>query len=676
MDVSCSSPSQFQGVPWGIGMTKFRWKESMNMFRDHVDPEKEEQQKRIIIETDTKVERIVKLVKSVDSGNKEAKQRKRSEVIHLIDYFYKQYRSMCALYEDLREGVKKKCNNEEDKDDDESTSSSYSLSMESSAYYSQGSGSKIPNIDQPKVTTDGLSMKSENSCHSLEALSVESSYKEEVERGRTVENKLPNLENMTPSNMKLLEDRITALKHEIETLNCQKSEHEQEFKGGHDDFHIRLKENSGLQLEFAFKEKECEVLKKLDECEKFFNSKIEESMGRVQNLEMEVDSLRSLHKNFSHEKEQELESLRVQNQESETKLNKKTKEASDSLEMLESLTEKLKQKTANEEGLVEERDVLKQHVKDLEVKIESIKDENLLSKCENENQRTKISQLEEELQKKDSQVSTLESEIERVKRDLSDKMKSLEQKFKSLEIDKRELEAKNGVLTETLEERDMHVNKVNQANISFRTNVKKMGEMVDEFRKKSEDGIRILSRRIRVAEQLHNETREWYKKTRAKNEQDRKDSELALHSIKIMISMVTDTLSVSETFGLRFAECCEAFTNRVSKVSCETNFVKDWIKRKNGALVQVKNDFDELVVQLDDKEENILGSRQKVLKLKSKLRDLEKIVKENEETMIVLKEEKREAIRQLCVWIDYQRGRSDFFKKVFFELVARYRGPG
>ncbi|KAI3812785.1 hypothetical protein L1987_17497 [Smallanthus sonchifolius] len=682
MDVSCSSPSQFQilierGCPGGTGMTKFRWNESMNMFRDHVDPEKEEQQKQIIIEIDSKVERIVKLVKSVNSGNKEAKQRKRSEVIHLIEDFYKQYRSMCALYEDLREGVKKKCNNEEDKEDNESTSSSYSLSMESAAYYSPGSGSKTPNIDQPKVTTtDGQSMKSENSCHSLEALSVESSYKEEVERGRTVENKLPNLENKSPSNMKLLEDRIIALKHEIETLNCQKSEHEQEFKGRHDNFHKRLKENSGLQLEFAFKEKEGEVLKKLDECEKFFNSKIEESMGRVQNLEMEVDSLQSLHKNFSHEKEEELESLRVQNQESETKLNKKTKEALDSLKMLERLTEKLKQKTANEEGLVEERDVLKQQVKDLEVKIESIKDENLLSKCENENQRTTISQLEEKLQEKESQIFTLESEIERVKRDLSDKMKSLEQKFKSLEIDKRELEAKNDVLAATLEERDMQVNKLNQANISFRTSVKKMGEMVDEFRKKSEDGIRILSRRIRVAEQLHNETRDWYKKTREKNEQDRKDSEVALHSIKIMISMVSDTLSVSETFGLRFVECCEAFTNRVSKVSCEINFVKDWIKRKNGALVQVKKDYDELVVQLDDKEEEILGSRQKVLKLESKLRDLEKIVKENDETMIVLKEEKREAIRQLCVWIDYQRSRSDFFKKAFFELVGRYRGPG
>ncbi|KAD3641472.1 hypothetical protein R6Q59_004087 [Mikania micrantha] len=589
---------------------------------------------------------------------------------------------MCSLYEDLR-GVKKKCNNEEDKEDIESTSSSYSLSMESAAYYSPGSGSKTPNVDQPKVTTtDGQRIISENSCYSLEALGLKSPYKED-ERGGTAEKLMKVTDNLrdclvekennkSPSKMKALEDRIIALKLEVETLNCQKSEHEREYKGRHDEFHRRLKDTSGLQLEFAFKVKEGEILKKLDECEKFFNGKIKESMDLINKLETEVNSLRSLNKNFSHEEVQEMVSLRIQNQESEIKLNKQIKEASESLEMLKSLTEKLNQKTANEEGLVKERDVLKEQVKDLELKIEKLNDENNLSKYENENQRT-ISELQEKLQQKDGHISTLESEIEDVKRE----MKSLEQKFKSLEIDKLELEGKNDILAATLEEREMQLNKLSQeAYSSFRTPVRKMGEMVDEFRKKSEDGIRILSRRIRVAEQLHNETREWYKKTREKNEQDRKDSELALHSIKNMISTVSDTLSVSETFGLRFVEFCEAFTNRVSKVSCEINFVKDWMRRKNGALVQVKKDFDELVVQLDDKENEILGSRQKVLKLESKLRDLEKIVKEDDETLIVLKEEKREAIRQLCVWIDYHRGRSDFFKKAFFELLARHQRPG
>ncbi|KAJ0445885.1 hypothetical protein HanLR1_Chr17g0647691 [Helianthus annuus] len=582
------------------------------------------------------------------------------------------------------------------KEDNESTSSSYA--MESAAYYSPSSGSKTQNIDQLNATTtDDQSMQSENSSYSLEASSGD----------KTVEDKTPNLENKSPSNMKVLEDRIIALKLEIEELNGQKGEHGQVYKR-HDEFHKGLKEISNFQYQLEFKEKEGEVLKKIDECETFFNRKIEESMGRVLSLETEVDSLRVQNKNLSLQKEQELESLRIRNEESEFELGEKTREALVSVEMLESLTEKLQQKTENEAGLVEERDGLKRHVKDLEIIIESINDENRMSKNENENQRGTISELREKLEEKDSRISALELEIEGVEMDLSDKVKSLEQKdksleidkmeiaelreklqekdsqikdlsnkIKSLEIDKMELEGKNDDLVASLEQRDMEVNKSNnEAYSSFRSTVKKMGEMVDEFRKKSEDSFRILGRRIRVAEQLHNETREWYEKTREQNEQDRKDCELALHSIKIIMSMVSDTLSVSETFGLRFVECCEAFTNRVSKVSCEINYVKDWMKRKNAALVQLKQDFDEHVVQLDEKESEILVSRQKVLKLKSKLRDLEKTVKEDDEKIIVLKEEKREAIRQLCVWIDYHRGRSDFFKKTCSELVARYQKPG
>nr|XP_043639910.1 COP1-interactive protein 1-like [Erigeron canadensis] len=600
---------------------------------------------------------------------------------------------MYSLYEDLREGVPRKRNNEEDKEDNASctstSSSPRSLSMESAGYYSPGSGSKTPSLDQvPKVpTTDVLSMKSERSSYSLDASSVESSSKEEDDRRRAVEKlmketddirdrlgdsgtKLPNhgnSPNRSPSKMKALEDRLDNLKLEIDALNNHKSENEQ---GRHGSFHKRIKENLGLQsLDFTFREKGDDVIKNIAECEKALKVKLDDSIHQVQNLQMEVDSIRyqndETRKRISYEKEKEVESLRVQNQESTLELKKKTKEAADSLEMLHSLEEKLKEKTKSEEDL-------KSKVHDLEVEIANMNHQCCLSKEENENQRNTISQLEENLQERDGRISTLESKIENVKRELTNKMKALEHKFKSLEIDKVELEGKNDVLAAALEQRDLLVSKLNhEAKSSFRSTVKKMGDMVDEFRKKSEDSIRILSRRIRVAEQLHNETREWYKKTREKNEQDRRDNELAFRSIKIITAMVSDTLSASETIGLRFIECCEDFTNRVSKVSCETNFVKDWVKRKNGVITQVKKDFDAVVVQLDGKEEEILGSRQKVLKLDAKLRDLEKLVKENDETIIGLKEEKREAIRQLCVWIDFHRGRADYFKKAFSELVAK-----
>ncbi|PWA99217.1 protein Networked (NET), actin-binding (NAB) domain-containing protein [Artemisia annua] len=631
----------------------------MNTFRDHIDPGKEDQLKEIIVETDTKVERIMKLVRGANSGNREAKQKKKAEAISLIEDFHKQYQSICALYEDLREGVKRKCKKNEDKEDNESTnSSSCSLSMESSAFLSPRSGSKTPSLDQQKATIDGQSMKPETSCYSLEDTSEivkETFLAEPYSRNKLCERdkKYQNFDKI-----EVLEDRVAALKLELEALNSQNSEYEVEYKGRHDDFHRRTKRNPGFRyrvsdIEMAFKEQEGYVLKKLDDCEKILKGKIGQSMDQVLSLQIEVESLRS--QNLLNNKEKELESLRNQSKESEMEL---------------------KKKTTNEEGLVEEINSLQKRVKDLEVKISTISEEVHLSKYENETQRKTISQLAEKLQEKQDQISTLESKTEGVKRDLSNKIKSLEHKFKSLEIDKRELEEKNDVLATTLKQRDMLVSKINHdAKSSFRTTVKEMGEMVDEFRKKSEDSIRLLSRRIRVAEQLHNETREWYKKTQEKHGQDKKDNELAFRSIKIITSMVNDALSASETLGLRFTECCEDFTNRVSKVSCEMNFVKDWAKIKNGNMAKLEADFDALVVQLHVKEEEILGSRQKVLKLENKLRDLEKIVKENDEALIVLKEEKREAIRQLCVWIDYHRSQSDSLRKAFCDLVVRNRRP-
>ncbi|KAI3728885.1 hypothetical protein L6452_17530 [Arctium lappa] len=102
-----------------------------------------------------------------------------------------------------------------------------------------------------------------------------------------------------------------------------------------------------------------------------------------------------------------------------------------------------------------------------------------------------------------------------------------------------------------------------------------MSEMVDEFRNESEDSIQILSQRIRVAEQLYSETKDWYKKTNDKYEQDRIDNVLAFRSIKLVMATVSDTLNVSEMLELRFVDCCEDFMNHMSKVSCKIYFVKD-----------------------------------------------------------------------------------------------------
>lgn len=78
-----------------------------------------------------------------------------------------------------------------------------------------------------------------------------------------------------------------------------------------------------------------------------------------------------------------------------------------------------------------------------------------------------------------------------------------------------------------------------------------------------------------------------------------------------------------------------------------------------------------IIEDFNIREEEMLGLMQKIKKLENKVGELEKIVIENEEDMQVLKDGKREAIRQLCVWQDYHFSRYDLLKKAFTELIAR-----
>ncbi|RHN43444.1 hypothetical protein MtrunA17_Chr8g0387901 [Medicago truncatula] len=58
-----------------------------------------------------------------------------------------------------------------------------------------------------------------------------------------------------------------------------------------------------------------------------------------------------------------------------------------------------------------------------------------------------------------------------------------------------------------------------------------------------------------------------------------------------------------------------------------------------------------------------------VVELKKRVEELEKLMEEKEEGMLNLGEEKREAIRQLCLRIDYHRERNDYLK----EFISKTR---
>lgn len=402
------------------------------------------------------------------------------------------------------------------------------------------------------------------------------------------------------------------------------------------------------------------------------------------------------------------------------------------------LKDKLDSQTLEDKAITEEKEDLLTKVKQLEMEIVALssqkteleeqvfktKAEADLLRTQKEEVERKISEMERNLKEKENDLSTMKTKFRAKEEEMSSQsitlnamIKNLQQELEDVQNEKKGLQlqldterqmssdklnqmtGKNTELTnkiadeqERLTEMDNVVKKLNQelklvrtqlteSRSSYQLAERRIEEMAEEFFKTFEDNLRILSRRIKVSEQLHLENKEVCKRTKEKYEQQNRDlkermlkNEIGLKNMKEMSLTAYEMLSSLDSDALKFEECTANVLNRMSKVSCELKFAKDWIMRKNKAMLHVKDDLDCLLAQLDDKEAEILVFRERVWKSENKIRELEKTIKHQEDAMLVLKEEKREAIRQLCVWIDYHRSRSDYYKKMLCDITARHRG--
>ncbi|KAM7491465.1 hypothetical protein LguiA_034386 [Lonicera macranthoides] len=493
--------------------------------------------------------------------------------------------------------------------------------------------------------------------------------------------------------VKDLSDQITVLQHELGYLRNQKTETEMQLEKKSQEMSeclIQLENIKGKLAKKVDEEGSLEVREEYKIQLKDLEEEVNSLCGQKSDLEEQIISINRQANQSRTEKEVLQDEI--------SKLEGKLAEREDELFTLQKKIELGENDMSNQiitlnaevKNVQKELDSLITEKMELQLEIEKEKQESTESLAQMEKKNTQltnmmkkeVSNLQKELGSLQAEKIELQLQIEREKLDAK-------QTIEEIEKENTELTTKLEDQQRILKEWEEMVNRLNQeqkeAKGKFQDNKsnlqiaeRKMEEMAEEFFKKFEDNLRILSRRIRVAEQLHIENKEWCHKTKLKYEQERKEleesismNEIGLRKIKDISLTANNMLMELEIMALRFEECSGNFMNRTSKVSCELQFAKDWVKRKNKALLHVKEDLDCLLAQLDDKEAEILVYREKVWKCENKVRELEKIVKEKEEGMLALKEEKREAIRQLCVQIDYHRSRSDYLKKMLIEMNVR-----
>ncbi|KAG6399384.1 hypothetical protein SASPL_140864 [Salvia splendens] len=633
----------------------------MRPFENHIDPEKHEQLRRAKIDAENKVKRILKLAKGINS-NKEGNLKK--EIIHLVEDFHQHYESLYSLYDDLR--AEAKSNVRGSRDDGSSSPPSDSEVFYSPLEVIHKNTSGIVHTDDETSDVEDTILK--------DKLTSSSEIKEMSNFFKDL--RVPDEE---PRHSKGSEGDVARLKFEIANLSSQSKQWQEESSEA-----MQLKQRISrlkgqvMELESMCKDKECLQHEK-DELEERLMSETKE---RSIEVEGQIEQVDCLHQELvsvttrNIELELELCGNKYANRSSSrtgeqiAKLNQESNQSGvEKHELLRKMSQLQTSLLLNERKLTAQEKKLKQ----------SEETSSALIKSLNQKVKTQQSKMEALLKQKVG----LQVELATLKKDKERLMMELEKEKQEALLIKSKMDRKNTELInkisdqqKTLLEFGDVVTKTRSGYMKSHPNFQmmehKIEEMADDFRRQFDDKYRAMTRRIRAAEKQHVENKEWYLKTneefRQENKAQQGNIETGLRNVKDVALAASDVLVALDTVVVKFEECNDNLLTRISKTSCEVNYAKEWVRRKNNALVQVKHDLDELLFQLDDKEEEISVFRDRVWKLENKMRQLEKWIREKDEGMIELREEKREAIRQLCVWIDYHRCRTDYYKKMVKRL--------
>ncbi|GER26823.1 COP1-interactive protein 1, partial [Striga asiatica] len=603
-------------------MPKHRWRGSLqSFFGSHIDSEKDKELKGTRKEIEGKVQQILAALKEEDNN------KGKEPLINLITDFHNHYQSLYARYDHLTDELRKKATGK--KGDDSSSSSSDSSDSEDSPKKKGEKNGKVENDFENG--TAGVKQELELALSEVtelrRKLTITSEEKEKL--GRECGSALSKIE-------------------EAEKIISQINGEAEKFKS----------ENSRLLAENGDPVKELESLRESQgETSKKLEEVILEREAGVLKVEEETKNLSIINSQLQNEKEAiqlELEalkgdfsSLREKLVSAENEVDKLSRMQKDTDEEKVGLLLKLKEKDDEIAKLLEEHK-----------KLEATCKENL----ESSQKKTEelIQQLEKEIEIKDQEIVQLEDNIEDLKRELEmkdDEIKTMLENMRNIEVKQRLTSQKLRITEQLLSEKD-------------ESYLRKEEKLLEEQKSLKAKAL-LLSGIITV-----------YKEAHAK-------------IVSKISEKVNDTLAGFDAFHVKFEEDYGHLESRVYEISNELKAATSCMKKEIGRLVQelsveknkglvLENKVGELEDKLQEdedkrrslaetvrlREEKVSELEKMVADMEEKMGDLERTMKEKETGFVNLSEEKREAIRQLSVLIEYHRNRYDDLKG----MLAKTRG--
>ncbi|KAH7651570.1 E3 ubiquitin ligase involved in syntaxin degradation protein [Dioscorea alata] len=447
----------------------------------------------------------------------------------------------------------------------------------------------------------------------------------------------------------LAENVLEKLKTEIEQLRADNSE-----------LHVKVKDLT-LQLEVADRESTNlkELLGAVEEEKQSLASEIVVRKGKLEQVEYKVNEIGQELELVKEENGKLLyvqKDLQDQNHELEVKLEEVKKDASDRFLQMEqdfllqksTLEDELRAKISNQESMLNDQDdrfnKLLEDYKQLEIRFQesctelhsakekieeiSLKEETiqLLETVDKEKQE-KISQLHQSCKELTEQLKQSESE----KADFDREITKLQGQIQTLEVQLRLVNQKLKV-TET-ESKDKEEER------------KKIVEEIRVERRELEERVFALTKRSAIYE---NELKKMYEVAR-----------VGIAVLGDLLNKLESTFKENHRqLKMQLDECTEELhtaKTSVAAVVFERQELQVRVKYKDGIIALLKDEAGIAGAKMADLEKDKEELMRNAVKAEKKIVELEKKLKEKEESVLVVNEEKREAIRQLCILIEYHR---------------------
>ncbi|WCJ26467.1 myosin heavy chain-related [Euphorbia peplus] len=664
-------------------------------------------------EIENKVARILKLLK-YNGQDKKGKvpddSDKKIEIIGLIQELQNEYNKLYIQYDHIKGEIGKK----------------------SRSKRSEKENSSIPSSDSEYYSSDEVENGDDSEPETPQELDFQTPREFQTPRGL----KTPRKEHRSKRNdrnrehstlfkvhegseasgqIKELEGQLTVVRMDLESV--RKERDELQVLIGEKETEVKQLNETNLQLSSRVSELQMMVAEKgnevsglttkMAEKEKEFSSRIEMLTNKDSAM---VKALKDEARNMKDEIAKKADIGRVLLKEKEgfiVQIEELKLEVNSLHDQKNELEETIRGKEKESEKLYQENDILKAKVQESE----KVSQENDIMKAklqesenldqENDILKEKIQESENLCQENDilkAKLQELESKSEQQENEASNRIIALKEQVNNLqqELDCAQSErrkwktnsAQNLTELENEEQKKIHLSKTHSLDIqrlrvaeSPRTSTRlfnqhtlerKIVELAEKFQMKVENQMRLLAQRIRVAEQIQTESKESYKKILEKLELENKELngkntayESEAKKVKEMLSESGNSIiSGLDQMVKKIDQEHGRFLNRMSRISDEIQSARKVMTGKN---VEIKTLQENLAIFDESGESSAFQAMEK------KIEDLEMKLREKDEFLVNVGEEKREVIRQLCVQIDYHRHRYDDLKDTVSKMPIRFK---